>query len=202
MSIRDCVLIAVEGTHASGKTTLVHALTAHYRSHGVLVDCTGEPARTSPYIEETVLHDTGGFDLATEVDLFAAQLSTSLRAARHQHLLICDKTIVNVLAYARMVLPAPPGGHDATVLDAMAGFCRAWVPVYDAVFYLPERYQQPTDPFRAKVAHLQDQTATAVRAAYAAVGAPLIDVPPGLDLPERVQWISRRVDPLLPTPPG
>ena len=196
MSARDCVVVAVEGTHASGKTTLVHALTAHYRAQGVLVECTGEPARTSPFIEETVIHGKGHFDLVTEVDLFAAQLSATLRAARHHHLLICDKTVVNVLAYARMVLGATPDTHDAAVLDAMAGFCRAWAPTYDAVFYLPDRYQQSADAFRAKVAHLQDETATAVRDAYAQVGLPLIDVPAGLDVGARVAWIARRVDDL------
>jgi hypothetical protein len=46
------------------------------------------------------------------------------------------------------------------------------------------------------------ETATAVRDAYAAVGLPLIDVPPGLDLPARVGWIAGRVDPLLPTLSG
>lgn len=110
MSVRGCTLVGVEGTHASGKTTLVHALTAHYRERGVLVDCTGEPARTSPFIEETVIHGKGVFDLATEVDLYAAHLSATLRGARHHHLLICDKTVVNVLAYARMG-PARPGGQ-------------------------------------------------------------------------------------------
>jgi len=59
MSVRGCVVVAIEGTHASGKTTLVHALTALYRARGVLVDCTGEPARTSPFIEETVIHGKG-----------------------------------------------------------------------------------------------------------------------------------------------
>ena len=59
MSVRGCVLVGIEGTHAAGKTTLVHALTAHYRQRGVLVDCTGEPARTSPFIEETVIHGKG-----------------------------------------------------------------------------------------------------------------------------------------------
>jgi thymidylate kinase len=68
VSLRGCVLVAIEGTHASGKTTLVHALTAHYRARGVLVNCTGEPARTSPFIEEIVVHGKGVFDLATEVD--------------------------------------------------------------------------------------------------------------------------------------
>jgi AAA domain len=150
MTVRDCIVVAVEGTHASGKTTLVHALTAHYGVRGVLVDCIGESARTSPFIEETVIHGKGVFDLATEIDLFAAQLLATLRAARH-HPLICDKTVANVPAYAGMMVPAPPGGHVATVLDAMAGFCRAWAPLtYDAVFYLPDRYQHPADALRRR----------------------------------------------------
>ena len=134
----------------------------------------------------------------TEVDLYAAHLSATLRAARHHRLVICDKTVVNVLAYARLVLPAQPGSHDAAVLDAMAGFCRAWAPVtYDAVFYLPDRYPHPHDPMRAKVAHLQAETAEAVRTTCADVGLPLLDVPAGLDVAGRVAWVARRVDRLL-----
>ncbi|MGH8903140.1 MAG: hypothetical protein ACRDYA_16085 [Egibacteraceae bacterium] len=60
MSVRGCTVIAVEGTHASGKTTLVHARIAYYRQHGVHVDGTGEPARTSPFIEEIVVHGVRG----------------------------------------------------------------------------------------------------------------------------------------------
>jgi hypothetical protein len=41
-----------------------------------------EPARGSPFIEDVVVHGKGQFDLVTEVDLFAAQLSAQLRAAR------------------------------------------------------------------------------------------------------------------------
>jgi hypothetical protein len=201
VSVRGCVLVAIEGTHASAKTTVVHALTAHYRARGVLVDCVAEPARTSPFIEEAVIHGKGTFDLATEVDLFAAQLSAQLRAARHHHLLICDKTIVNVLAYARLILPTVPGRREAAVLDAMTAFCRAWAPTYDAVFHLSDRYGDGADPFRAKVTHLQDATATAVRDVCATVGLPLVDVPEGLDLPDRVAWIARWVDGLLSAAP-
>lgn len=197
MPIRGCVLVAVEGTHASGKTTLVHGLVAHYRAQGVLVDCTGEPARTSPFVEQIVIHGQGEFDLACEVDLFAAQLTMQLRAARHQQLLICDKTIMNVLAYARLVLGPPSGSHAADVLEAMSTFCRAWAPVYDAVIYCPDRYQQPGDPFRTKISHLQDDTASAVRTACTGSGVQLLDMPAGLDPASRVQWAASRVDPLL-----
>jgi hypothetical protein len=51
--------VAVEGALAAGKTTVVHALIAHYRSRGVHVACTGEPARSSPYVEEIVVHGHG-----------------------------------------------------------------------------------------------------------------------------------------------
>ena len=37
--LRTCLVVAVEGTHASGKTTLTHALAAHYRGRGVHVAC-------------------------------------------------------------------------------------------------------------------------------------------------------------------
>lgn len=194
MTVRGCLVVAVDGTSASGKTTLVHALTAHYRSRGVLVACTGEPARTSPFIEEIVLHGKGEFDLATEVDLFGAQLSATLRAARHQELLVCDKTVVNVLAYARLMLAEGP---VTAVLDAMAAFCRAWSPTYDAVFYLPDAHPGAADPLRAKVNHLQDRTDTVLRSTYEDVGVPLRVLPAGLELSALVAAAGREVDVLL-----
>ncbi len=57
--LRDCVVIAVEGTHASGKTTLAHALAAHYRERGIHAATVEEPARHSPFVEEIVVHGKG-----------------------------------------------------------------------------------------------------------------------------------------------
>jgi hypothetical protein len=192
MAIRGTTLVAVEGTHATGKTTLVHALTAYYRRRSVNVACSSEPARTSPFIEEIVLHGKGAFDLATEVDLFAAQLSDQLRVARHQQLAIYDQTLANVLGYARLVLDAPSGSAEWCVLDAMAAFCRAWAPVYDAVFYLHDRYDThpAADPLRGGVLDLQDAADHAVRAACTDSGMTCIDVPTRLDLDARVDWMA------------
>ena len=50
----------------------------------------------------------GAFDLETEVDLFAAQLSAQLRAVRQHTMIIADKTIANVMAYAWLVLQTRP----------------------------------------------------------------------------------------------
>ncbi|MGH3937718.1 MAG: AAA family ATPase [Pseudonocardiaceae bacterium] len=193
MPIRDCDIIAIDGTHASGKTTLIHALTAHYRRRGVNVAAMGEPARSSPFMEEIVIHQRGTFDLAAEVDVFAAHLQYQLRTARNHRLLFADKTIINVLAYARILLDIASDSLDAAVLDAMEIFCRAWAPTYDLVFFTHDHYTQPSDGFRAKVTGLQDTAATTLRDLYQHLEVPVIDIPLGYETAERVEWIAQRV---------
>jgi predicted ATPase len=193
--LRDCIVIAIEGTHASGKTTLTHALAAYYREQGIHVATVEEPARHSPFIEEIVVHGKGQFDLETEVDLFGAMLSAQLRTARQHTMIIADKTIANVMAYAWIVLQAPPGSREAAVLNAMKGFCEAWAPTYDAVFYCVDRYDQHQqgDPYRAKVLDLQSAADRVVRSTCASVGQRVIDIPPNMTTAERVKWIATRV---------
>lgn len=105
--MRDCAVLAIEGTHASGKTTLTHALAARYRKHGIRVATVEEPARRSPFIEKIVVHGRSRFDLEAVADLFGAQLSAQLHAARQHTMIIWNKTIANVLTYAWLVLPTP-----------------------------------------------------------------------------------------------
>src|SRR5487761_345251 len=193
--LRDCIMLAVEGTHASGKTTLTHALAAYYREQGIHVATVEEPARHSPFIEEIVVHGKGQFDLETEVDLFGAMLSAQLRAARQHTMIIADKTIANVLAYAWIVLQTPPGSREAAGLDAMKAVCGAWAPTYDVVFYCCDRFAQPQAgaPYRSKVLDLQPAADRVVRSTCATVGQRVIDIPPNMTTAERVRWIAARV---------
>ena len=188
MPIRDCRVVAIEGTHASGKTTLVHALVSHYRERGIHITCTGEPARTSPFMEEIVLHGKGVFDVVAELDALGAQITTQLRAARHHTLLVTDKTLINVVAYARLLLPP----ENLPVVEAMQHLCQATAGMYDAVFYTSDSYnpRQAGDRFRDKVAEQQTDVDAGLRQAAAHAGLRLIDVPKRLTTTERVTWIS------------
>lgn len=198
MPVRDCTVLAVEGTQAAGKTTLVHALTAHYRGRGVHVACTLEAARLSPFMDDIVLHGTGDFDLTAELDLYAAALSAQLRAARNYSLLITDKTVMNVTAYARLLLKSGSPG-DAAVLTALEALSAAWAPsAYDAVIYASDHFDQGSggDRYRSKVLGLQTAAGEQVRRACTAAGVPMLDLPPGLDTFARVQWIDGKVSDL------
>jgi hypothetical protein len=195
MPIRDCTVLAVEGTQAAGKTTLVHALTAHYRERGVHVTCTLEAARLSPFMDDVVLHGARDFDLTAELDLYAAALSAQLRAARNYSLLITDKTVMNVTAYARLLLKSLSPG-DAAVLTALEALSAAWAPsAYDAVIYASDHFDQGSggDRYRSKVLGLQNTVGERVRRACAATGVPMLDLPSGLDTPVRVQWVDGKV---------
>jgi hypothetical protein len=57
------------------------------------------------------------------LDLYAAQVSAQLRAARNYRLLITDKTVMNVTAYARLV-----HNRGAAVLSALETLSAAWAP--------------------------------------------------------------------------
>ncbi|MEU0058491.1 AAA family ATPase [Streptomyces sp. NPDC006334] len=195
MPIRGCRVIAVEGTQAAGKTTFVHALTAHLREQSIGVTCTGEPARTSPFMEDIVLHGEGDFDLVAELDLFAQHFTVPLRAARHHQVLITDKTPANVLALARLVLdPADP--DTAAVLAAGEALSRAWMrTAYDAIVYCRDRYDQKAggDRMREKVLNLQDDADTVIYETCRGTGVTMLEMPTGLTVPERVQWTMGHV---------
>ena len=196
MPVRDCTVLAVEGTQASGKTTLVHALVSYYRERGIHAACTDEAARASPYIEEIALHDAGAFDLVTELDLYAAQLSAQLRAARHHRLLIADKTVMNVTAYARLLLDPAGDAQEAAVLSAIEALSAAWAPgAYDAVIYATDHFGETGggDRYRSKVLGLQTAVDHSVRQACTTAGVRILDLPAGLQTPDRVRWIADQV---------
>ncbi|MFE9686803.1 AAA family ATPase [Streptomyces sp. NPDC006285] len=196
MPIRECRVIAVEGTQAAGKTTLVHALTSYLREQSIGATCTGEPARTSPFMEDIVLHGVGNFDLVAELDLFAQHFTVPLRAARHHQVLITDKTPANVLALASLVLDRTEPS-TGPVLAAAKALCRAWMPTaYDAIVYCRDRYDQKAggDRMREKVLSIQDESDSAIYDACRATGVPILEMPTGLTASERVEWTVGRLE--------
>ncbi|MFF3327060.1 AAA family ATPase [Streptomyces sp. NPDC002889] len=195
MPIRDTAVIAIEGTQASGKTTLIHALTSHFREQSINVACTGEPARVSPFLEEIVMHGKGTFDLIAEVDLFGQQLSVPLRAARHHQLLIADKTPANVVALSRLVLDETDP-KVAPVLAALEAVCRAWMPqTYDAIVYCRDRFDQKAggDRMRQKLLGLQERADSVIYQTCKDTKVPILDLPSGLTTAARVQWIDKEL---------
>lgn len=202
--IRTCPVLAVDGTHNAGKSTLTTALADHYHAAGLDVAQVSDPARDSPLIAATVADPGATFDITTELDLAAATISAHIRAAAGRQLLVVDKTVANVLAYAHLLLTPEhhlgrnSGGEvSGGILAALRQLCQAWQP-YDLVIHCRDRFtiDLAEDPFRAKVTDLQAEAAAHVHAALTAVGYPVIDLPTGLSTAQRLTWVTAH--PALP----
>jgi predicted ATPase len=194
VSVRGCTVVAIEGTQASGKTTLANALVGELRRRGINAGYVGESARTSPFIDEIVRQGIGTFDSIAEADLFGAQLSAQLRAAREYDLLIADKTIINVVAHVRALLDM----RDLQVTElcgAMEAFCTAMGSMYDAVVYCTDRFSQDlvADPLRSKVAAYQGAIDVELRMALEHAGVGAMMLPSGLDTAARVVWTTEQL---------
>jgi predicted ATPase len=190
--LRHCVVLGIEGTRGSGKTTVSYALAAHYRELGIRVTVVEEQARDSPFAED-VLAGRSPFDIEAGAGLYAAQMLAQLRAARASEMIICDTTTASVLAYAWLVLPAPPRSRAAGALAAMEAFCRVLAPAYDAVFYCCDRFRcdPASGPWRVRFPDLQPAADRVIRSTCATVGQRVIDLPPNMSTGHRVDWISR-----------
>lgn len=198
MPLRSAKLVAIEGTHASGKTTLIYAVAALLRRGGIHVGVLGEPARASPFVDDVVIHKSGDFDVPLELDLFAAHITACVRAARSYDVVLADKTPISDLAYCKMLVTVEPATWDAGMVDGIEAFCRAWGLAYDVVFYCQDYYdaQQLGDQYRSKVAHLQVQADEHVRAEYSHLELALTLIPRSLDLADRTQWVISQMEQL------
>ena len=90
-----------------------------------------------------------------------------------------------------VLLHIEPGTWDAEMADAMDGFCRAWGQVYDAIFFCQDHHNtgQRGGKYRARVSDLQVQADGLVRAEYARLGQPIIEILRALDVDERARWV-------------
>lgn len=196
--IRQSHIIAFDGTHASGKTTLIYAVAASLRAQGIHCAVLPEPARKSSLVDDVVLRGVGDFDVPLEIDLIAAHVSQCINAARTHPVVLADKTPLNVLAYTELLV-TPRDDVERDLLSSAEEFSRSWTRVYDLVFYCQDHFSpnQPGDEMRAKVVDIQSEVDRAVVRQYREADAPLYRIPPGLDLSARTLFATMRIKEVL-----
>lgn len=87
-------LIAITGTHGTGKTTLSYQLAAHYKEQGKNVKIIQEVARSCPF----PLNDK--MTKETALWIYHEHSKKELEAARDFEIVICDRTVFDSFVYA------------------------------------------------------------------------------------------------------
>ena len=144
---------AISGRDHTGKTTICHAVVARLRTQGVDADMVDEQSRRSVALAE------GRRGVSTQLDLFARTVVVELEVARSSDVVVCDRSLVDILAYTDLLPPDsdPSAPSDAAMRRAMDAFAEHYLATYAAIF-LPAWTLETVedDPLRAPVRHLQD----------------------------------------------
>ena len=147
---------AISGRDHTGKSTICHAVTARLRAQGVEADMVDEQSRRSVALAE------GRRGVSTQMDLFARTVVVELEVARSSAVVVCDRSLVDILAYTDLLPPDsdPSDPSDAAMRRAMDAFAEHYLGTYAAIF-LPDWTLDTVedDPLRVPVRHLQDDLA-------------------------------------------
>jgi hypothetical protein len=118
---------AIIGTHNIGKTTLCHDVVSRLSRKGIRASFAAEASRTSRRLSAGIR----GID--TQLDLFANTLANELEASRQSDLVICDRSLIDVLAYTDE-LGDPRTSYERLLMDAMKIFANNYVLSYRLLF--------------------------------------------------------------------
>jgi hypothetical protein len=207
MTVGNCRLIAVEGTSGTGKTTTCYALTARLKEKFAAGTYCDESARANAFVEDFTIHGIP-LSMHIELHLLTKTIADQILATRHNTLLVCDKTPVSLIGYIEVLMAGQLAEGDRRLLAAMRGLLDEWCYAYDLMFLLRDCFDaedEMRDPIRAKVASVRSQVEDAIATELHRIGIPVVEVPAGLALDRRVDWMLDAAADLLtgiPAEPG
>ncbi|WP_106189079.1 AAA family ATPase [Umezawaea tangerina] len=142
---------AISGTHLTGKTTLCHDVVARLLRRGYAVSLALEPSRISRYLAG------GSRGHMTQLELFAGTIAAEVEALRSAEIVICDRSLLDVLAYTD-ALSIDLSRHKEVLAQAMSAFSELYIPTYDMIFRPAWRFSMvdSVDPLREEGDALQE----------------------------------------------
>jgi hypothetical protein len=188
------VLIAIEGTHCAGKTTLATALCARLLEDGHRAGLVAEVVRDNPAIID-LIHRGARFTLDSQIQLAAHHLHTEATRLVGHDIVVTDRSALNVLAYlaAQDMTNGTPDDH--ALADALAGFLDQYSSRYTLIFQCQDRYPvDTTDALRSGTTSWQATVARSLDAVLAAAHCPVVPLPTGLTTSERIAFALHHLE--------
>lgn len=192
VSIGNCHVIGIEGTHGTGKTSLAHALTASFGELNLSTSLVSETVRESPFFRAALVHHDGEIDEWAELHLVVDQVRRELVAAQDYEMLICDRTIVSALAYWN--LRAIKGEREQKFYDTLSRFAAYYASEYDLIFYTHDYYdlQGSKDRFRDADETFRSSADGAISDLMLTLGVEPVSIPTRLSVAAKADWCVAR----------
>lgn len=187
--IGGTTIIAIEGTHGTGKTTLTYALASELTANGHPTKVVSEVVRRSPWFQEALRSD-GMVEPHALLHLFADQLRLEIAATMHETThVILDRTVFSCLGYWVLRSKEP---EESMTLRACRSVAHVHGKHYDHVVYCGDRYPlaEMHDPLRDKDEAFRERADNEIRAAIDLGNVMRSDLPTGLIVARKVKWVT------------
>lgn len=194
LAIRTTPVVAIEGAHGSGKTTLTHSVVATLRAQGVDATDVPESARLSPFFEAAFLYNGYLLDEWAELHLLGDQIAAEQVRARNCGLLVADRTVLNVISYWKVRFPNNILMERGVFLAArkfLLAYCRN---VYDVIFLSDDSYSNSTDPIRETDEDFRCAVKAQIDEDLAELDVDMVRIPKGLSTGERSFFICEAIE--------
>lgn len=146
--------LALTGAHGTGKTTLCRFLGEKTFAGHPVAYCREVPRVIIEQAKEDEFFRRTNNSPLRQSLIFLYQLIEEVKQARGAEFLICDRTVVDHLAYSSVLFPETTLTIEyRVVLEAV----RAWVSEYDAIFKLPIEFAVEDDGVRESDVKFQNE---------------------------------------------
>lgn len=138
--------IGILGSHGTGKTTLAYNLAAKHKNEnpGLKVGFLSEVVRMCPF---SINHDS---TIASQLWIYHKQLIEEIELTERSDILICDRTILDNLAYSRNMAKTRDVQFEK-IIDACFDQALKWMSTYDTIYFL-----RPSSPIVADGVRIDD----------------------------------------------
>lgn len=192
--IKGKFLLAFDGTHASGKTTLIYQVAAKLKEKNLNCTVLPEPARNSALVDDVVLREIDTFDIPLEIDLIMNHISQCIRGTRNSEIILSDRTPVNVIAYTNLLISSN-NETENDLFDKCIDLVKTWTAFYDMIFYCQDHYKIDlyADTLRSQVVEIQDEVDFETRKQYKKLNCNIYFIPKGLSLDEKTDFVLDKI---------
>lgn len=143
--------VALVGAHGSGKSTIISCVYSKLKKKGLRINLSPEVARSSLFLaanEKTP---------EMQMDLFGRQISIEMTYSRNCDLLMCDRSVFDILMYTRLFFP--DNEIAISFAKSMESFCEDYKNTYTHFFVTTQLFSPSNiqDDIRPKEQELQEK---------------------------------------------
>lgn len=133
---------ALTGAHGTGKTTLTKSLLARVKNAAV---CREMPRVICERVGDPTFFQRRNNTLQRQLLLFTYQVMEEGKLQKSADVTICDRTVVDHLAYTLNLFPE---SAEAPEVAALCSAVADWLASYDHIFYVPIEFEVESDGTR------------------------------------------------------